>query len=159
MCQAASFLLCSLVCCVFRSHVEAVYGICLSTSDLLGTTPSRSIPVAGSGNGSFFSTAEQYVPLNVHDTFFTHSSVSVPAQLCPPLGDPVDWSLWFSSVHGVLQARILEWVAISSSRGSSQPRGQTRTSCVSYVARGSLLLSHQGSPAPDAEVAFIAWQL
>ena len=35
-----------------------------------------------------------------------------------------------SSVHGIVQARILEWVAISSSRGSSQPRDQTQVSCI-----------------------------
>ena len=35
-----------------------------------------------------------------------------------------------SSIHGVLQARILEWVATSSSRGSSQPRDQTQVSCI-----------------------------
>ena len=46
----------------------------------------------------------------------------VVAQLCPTLCDPMDYSLPGSSVHGILQARILEWVAISSSRGSSQPR-------------------------------------
>ena len=38
-------------------------------------------------------------------------------QLCPILFDPVPWSLSVSSVHGILQARILEWVAISFSRG------------------------------------------
>ena len=41
------------------------------------------------------------------------------AQSCPPLCDPVDWSPSGSSLHGILQARILEWVAISFSRGSS----------------------------------------
>ena len=41
------------------------------------------------------------------------------AQSCPTLLDPVDCSPPGSSVHGVLQARILEWVAISFSRGSS----------------------------------------
>ena len=41
------------------------------------------------------------------------------AQLCLTLGDPLDCSLPGSSVHGILQARILEWVAISFSRGSS----------------------------------------
>ena len=45
------------------------------------------------------------------------------AQLCLPLCDPVDCSLPGSSVHGILQARILEWAAIPFSRGSSQPRG------------------------------------
>ena len=40
-------------------------------------------------------------------------------QSCPTLCDPMDYSLPGSSVHGILQARILEWVAMSSSRGSS----------------------------------------
>ena len=44
------------------------------------------------------------------------------------LCDPVDCSLPGSSVHGILQARILEWVAVSSSRGSSQPRDQALVS-------------------------------
>ena len=43
-------------------------------------------------------------------------------QLCPTLCDPMDCSPPGSSVHGILQARTLEWVAISSSRGSSQPK-------------------------------------
>ena len=46
------------------------------------------------------------------------------------------YSLPGSSVHGILQARILEWVAISFSRGSSKLRDQTRISCVSYMASG-----------------------
>ena len=50
------------------------------------------------------------------------------AQSCPTLCDPVDCSLPGSSVHGILQTRILEWVAISFSRGSSRPRDQTRVS-------------------------------
>ena len=46
-------------------------------------------------------------------------SESEVAQSCPTLYDPVDWSLPGSSIHGILQARILEWVTISFSRGSS----------------------------------------
>ena len=57
------------------------------------------------------------------------------AQSCPTLCDPMDCSLLGSSVHGILQARILEWVVISSSRGSSQPRDWTRVSCVSRIGR------------------------
>ena len=58
------------------------------------------------------------------------------------LCDPTDCSLPGSSVHGISQARILEWVAISFSRGSSWPRDQTRGSC---IGRRTLLpLSHQG---------------
>ena len=55
-------------------------------------------------------------------------SESEVAQLCPTLCDPMDCSLPGSSLHGILQARVLTWVAISFSRGSSQPRDQTRVS-------------------------------
>ena len=48
------------------------------------------------------------------------------SQLCPTLYDPMDYI-----VHGILQARILEWVAFPFSRGSSQPRDQTQVSCIS----------------------------
>ena len=54
-------------------------------------------------------------------------------QLCPTLYDPMDCSPPGSSVHGILQARILEWVAIPLSRGSSSPRDQTQVSCVSCI--------------------------
>ena len=50
------------------------------------------------------------------------------AQSCPTLCDPMDCSPSRSSLHGILQARVLEWVAISFSRGSSQPRDRTRVS-------------------------------
>ena len=50
------------------------------------------------------------------------------AQSCPTLCDPMDCSLPGSSVHGIFQARVPEWVAISFSRGSSQPRDQTQVS-------------------------------
>ena len=52
------------------------------------------------------------------------------AQLCPTVSDPVDCSPPGSSVHGILQARILEWVAIPFSRGSSWPRDWTQVSCI-----------------------------
>ena len=48
------------------------------------------------------------------------------AQLCPTICNPMDYT-----VHGILQARILEWVAFPFSRGSSQPRDQTQ---VSHIA-------------------------
>ena len=50
------------------------------------------------------------------------------AQSCPTLCNPMDCSPPASSVHGILQARILEWVAISFSRGSSRPRDRTQVS-------------------------------
>ena len=51
-------------------------------------------------------------------------------QLCLILCNPMNCSLPDSSVHGILQARILEWVAVPFSRGSSQPRDQTQVSCI-----------------------------
>ena len=53
------------------------------------------------------------------------SKRSEVAQSCSTLGDPMDCSLPGSSVHGIFQARVLEWVAISFSRGSSRPRDRT----------------------------------
>ena len=52
------------------------------------------------------------------------------AQSCLTLCDPMDCSPSGSSLHGILQARILEWVAVSSSRGSSQSRDWTQVSCI-----------------------------
>ena len=49
----------------------------------------------------------------------------IVAQSCPTLCDPVDYT-----VHGILQARILEWVAFPFSRGSSQPRDRIQVSCI-----------------------------
>ena len=57
------------------------------------------------------------------------------AQLCPTIWDPMDCNPSASSVHGIFQARILEWVAISYSRGSSWPRDWTWVSSVSCIGR------------------------
>ena len=51
------------------------------------------------------------------------------AKLCPTLCDSMDCSILCSSVHGIFQARVLEWVAISFSRGSSWPRDRIQVSC------------------------------
>ena len=64
------------------------------------------------------------------DTTLMVESESEVAQSCPILCDPVDCSPSSSSVHGILQARILVWVAISFSRGCSRPRDQTQVSCI-----------------------------
>ena len=58
---------------------------------------------------------------------------SVPAHLlrsCPTLYNPMDCNPQGSPVHGILQARILEWVAMPSSRGSSWPRNRIHISCI-----------------------------
>ena len=66
------------------------------------------------------------------------------AQLCPTLCNPWTVARQAPLSMGLLQARILEWVAMTSFRGSSQPRDQTQVSC---IAGGYFYhLSHQGSP-------------
>ena len=69
--------------------------------------------------------------------------LAAAAQSCPTLCDPIDSSPPGFSAHGIFQARILEWVAISSSRGSSRPRDQTCISCVSCIGRQ--VLYHRGT--------------
>ena len=67
----------------------------------------------------------------------THDAIlCLVAQLCLTLCDPMDCSPPGSSVHGILQARILEWIAMPSSRGPSRARDWTRISCVSCIADG-----------------------
>ena len=67
---------------------------------------------------------------------FTLSVLCVKSlRLCPTLCDPMDYNAQGSSVHGILHARVLEWVATSSSSGSSQPRDRTHVSCVSSFGR------------------------
>ena len=66
-------------------------------------------------------------------------------QSCPTLCHPINCSLPGFSVLGIFQSRMLEWVAISYSRGSFQPRDRTGISCISYIGRRILYdysLSH-----------------
>ena len=68
-------------------------------------------------------------------------------QLCPTLCDAMDCSPAFSSVHGILQARILEWVAMPSSRGFSLPKDRTHVSYSLHWQVGSLSLTPPGKPS------------
>ena len=61
---------------------------------------------------------------------FKHNEKKVKVKSCPTLCDPMDCSLPDFSVHGIFQARILEWVAVSFFRGSSWPRDWTWVSCI-----------------------------
>ena len=63
------------------------------------------------------------------------STLCSVAQSCPALWDPIDCILPGSSVHGILQARIGEWIAIPSSRASSQPRDWIQASHISCIIR------------------------
>ena len=67
-------------------------------------------------------------------------------QSCPALCNPMDYSLPNCSVHGILQARFLEWVAISSSRESSWPKDRTYVSCGSCTAGGFFTTEPAGKP-------------
>ena len=81
-------------------------------------------------------------------------SESEVAQSYPTLCDPVDCSPPGSSICGILQARILEWVAISFSSGSSQPRDQTQVCRQTFYP-----LTHQGRiliPWPGIETLTLA---
>ena len=67
-------------------------------------------------------------------------------QLCPSLCNPKGYSLPGSSVHGILQVRILEWVVMPSSRRSSQPQGSNSSPlCLLHWQADYLPLSHCGS--------------
>ena len=79
---------------------------------------------------------------NYH-SYWWHLCVCSFAQPCLTLCDPMDCSLLGSSVHGILQARMLRWVAMPFSRGSSQPKSRTGSPA---LQADSLLLSHWGSP-------------
>ena len=83
------------------------------------------------------------------------NTVVILVQSCPTLCDPMDCSPPGSSVHGIFQARILEWVATSFSRGSSWPRDETHVSVSSVSCIGKwifffffffLPLHYLGSP-------------
>ena len=90
---------------------------------------------------------------------FQHKDTSKPSQnspacvhakslqSCPTLCGPVDCSLPGSFVHGILQTRILKWVAMPCSRGSSRPKDWTPVSYISSIGRRILYhYHHLGSP-------------
>ena len=88
----------------------------------------------------------------MRDVLFSHETDITPLHACsvtclhPTLCHPMDCSPPGSSVHGILQARILEWVAIPFSRGSSRLRDQTHIFCLLHWQASSLPLSYLGSP-------------
>ena len=83
--------------------------------------------------------------VSIHWSFLhLFESESVVVKSGPTLCDPMDCSLPGSSVQGIFQARILEWVAISFSRGSSQTQGSN--SGLLHCGQSVYYLSHQGIP-------------
>ena len=83
--------------------------------------------------GGFFTTSATWEVWYIY--IYAAATGAKSLQSCPTLCDPVDSSPPGSSVHEILQARILEWVAVSSSRGPSQPKDWTHISYVSCTGR------------------------
>ena len=73
-------------------------------------------------------------------------------QSCQTLCDPMDCSLPGSSVHGIFQAIVLEWIAISFSRGSSRPSDQSQVSC---TAGGFFTAEPPGKPEIDTVLGIL----
>jgi len=92
---------------------------------------------------------------NVLVTYLVLISMHAKSLLsCPALCNRRDYSPPGSSVHGILQARILEWVAMPSSRGSSWPRDWTWVSYISCIGRQVLYhWCHLGSPIWEALIS------
>ena len=102
---------------------------CMSTScSLLQTSQIPEAPlkfllmVFSCAGVSFISQLHAYPSTRLPFLFTTVKVKMLVTQSCPTLCDSLDCTLPGSSVHGILQARILEWLAMPSSRGSSQPR-------------------------------------
>ena len=112
-------------------------GLSCSCEDGVGPGMSRRAGVAAVKSGSERVEREKVVPRGTHLGRITEcvhaqwgvqcgSVLCLVTQSCLTLCDPMDYSQPGSSVHGILQARIPEWVAITSSWGSSQPRDWTQ---------------------------------
>ena len=87
----------------------------------------------------------QYVPTLTKKMFLDICMHTKSLQSCLILCNGMDCSLPSSSVDGILKARIQEWVAVLSSRGSFWPRDQTHISYISYAGRGFFTTSVQFS--------------
>ena len=109
----------------------------VSISRMGNLASKRLYNVAGTYFPTFPPSTLILIPQPLHLVFFCQTNYSTKsesesevAQSCPTLCDPMDCTLPGSSIHGIFQARILEWVAISFSRKSSRPRDWTQ---ISYI--------------------------
>ena len=85
--------------------------------------------------------------------FSIHESVT---QLCQTLCNPMDYTLPGFSVHGILQARMLEWVTIPFSRGSSNPGTEPSLPCCKQILYH---LNHEGSPRKTEPYGNYIWTI
>ena len=86
------------------------------------------------------------MPVYLHTSIKYHCALTKSLQSCLTLCDPMDSSPPGSSVHGILLTRILEWVAMPSSRGSSLCKDGTSVSCGSSIAGGFFTTEPLGKP-------------
>ena len=113
------------------SSIKGITEFILLTIRIPWTTPSLNISrdeklITWSDSLLHCTNAAVRIALPKKERYYESSSVHAKLlQSCPTLCDPMDCSPPGSSLHGILQAGILEWVAISSSKGSSQPRDPT----------------------------------
>ena len=148
LCLHVGFCVCVCVCvCVYAQSLSCVwlyaspYRLCgfpggsegkvsaCNAGDLSSIPESGRSPREGNGSPLQYSCLEN--PMDRGAWWATQPMKwSEVAQSCPTLCDPMDCSLPGFSVHGIFQARVLEWVAISFSRGSSWPRDWTQVSCI-----------------------------
>ena len=123
-----SFLLHSLVCCIFQiPHISDIiwylsfYAWLISLSIML----SKFIHVVANGKILSFLWLHNILS-HTHTYVYVYVCMCAKSfQSCPTIWNPMDCSPSDSSVHRILQARILEWIAMPSSRESSQPRDGT----------------------------------
>ena len=107
--------------CVLRKkldYTDYIINLYIDYIDLLG----QGVKDSNIQGKKQFSSIEEYICTCRRTQTLTRSGMCVHIQSCPTLGNPMDCGPPVSSVHGNFQARIPEWVAISYSRGSSQPR-------------------------------------
>ena len=91
------------------------------------------------------------LPVTNRQCLVTINRRCLVAQPCLTLCNPLDYSPQSYPVHELFQARILEWVAISSFRGSSWPRDQTHISCVSCISDRFLTAKAPGNWKKESE--------
>ena len=123
---------------LFQLHKDCLERVTISSKGSHQRCPVWDFCCGPEGNLRSFQTG-------VHEVISFECSPCLVTQSCLTLCDPLDCSPRGSSVHGILQARVLEWVAMASSRGSSQPRDRT---CISWVScTDGRVLTTSASPA------------
>ena len=117
-----------------KSHRKPRVGIWVKVSQRTGTDISRAKRKSTGWEKKTKHNSACYIIIQFWGDLGSFFVCSV-RQTCLTLRNTTDCSPPVSSVHGISQARILEQVAISSSRGSSRPRDQTSVSCISLTGR------------------------